>query len=211
MNEGRQIEKIGHFQRLELIGDAVIGLVVKQILFEAHPSWGPGELTSESSKYINNKGPLCRVARNLGLDKMLIVGHGEELLHVEENTKVLSDALEALFGAIFIDNEDDYRAIKKLVLKHWQPLGLLQKKFPPTEEQNKLDNDLIKAIINNNENSVQELLTLGADPNTVVLDPPSTGNIIDLSGYPNRLSLLQFATHRLVLNRYHKIFIDTWR
>ena len=124
--EKRQSREIEDFQRLEFIGDKVLNLVISHILIELYPSWREGRLTQETSKYVNNRGPLAAVARRLGLGDFLIMGRGEEFNnHARENDKVLSDAMEALLGALWLDSGCDFNFLKSFVIKHWAHLGLI--------------------------------------------------------------------------------------
>ncbi len=124
--EKRQSRDIDDFQRLEFLGDKVLNLVISHILMELHPSWREGKLTQETSKYVHNRGPLAAVARRLGLGDFLIMGRGEELNnHARENDKVLSDAMEALLGALWLDSGCDYNLLKSFIIKHWAHLGLI--------------------------------------------------------------------------------------
>ena len=129
LQERKQLPKIGHFQRLEFIGDKVLGLVMGDILMEYHPDWDEGRLTQATANYVNNQGPLAKVAENLQLGEFLIIGHGEELNHARENTKVLSDAMEALLGALWLDTGKDYSFLRKFIAKNWACLGLHDEKL----------------------------------------------------------------------------------
>lgn len=126
LNEGRQSREIEDFQRLEFIGDKVLNLIISDILMEHHPIWSEGQLTQETAKYVNNSGPLSVVARNLGLNNFLIMGRGEELNNnARDNDKVLSDATEALIGALWLDSNRNYGFLKDFIIEHWRLLGLM--------------------------------------------------------------------------------------
>lgn len=123
--EKRQQSHIGDFQRLEFIGDKVLNLVVSDIIFENHPDWREGELTTEVSKFVNNKGPLFKMAQKLKLGDYLIMGAGEEKEQkARDNPKVLSDAFEALIGALWLDSGKDFKFIREFLLKQYKLLGL---------------------------------------------------------------------------------------
>lgn len=125
INEGIQVHSIGHFQRLEFIGDRVLSMVVSDMLFEYHPKWNEGQLTKALSDFTNNSGPLAEVAERLKLGEYLIVGRGEEKQSVRGSTKVLSDAFEALVGAIWVDSNHDYDFMKDFLEEQFEPLGLV--------------------------------------------------------------------------------------
>jgi dsRNA-specific ribonuclease len=125
LNEGLQKSSIGDFQRLEFIGDRVLDMVISDILFDNYPDWNEGQLTQELSRLINNNGPLYAVAKHLKLGKFLILGSGEEQINVRSNVKALSDALEALVGAIWIDSNHDYKFMKRFIRKQFSILRLI--------------------------------------------------------------------------------------
>jgi ribonuclease-3 len=115
--EGRQKKEIGDFQRLEFIGDRVLNLVISGLLLKFNPTWSEGRLTQKLAQYTNNNGPLAHVARRLHLGDFLIMGVGEERNNsARENVKVLSDAMEALIGALWLDTNENYEFIKEFIL-----------------------------------------------------------------------------------------------
>lgn len=124
LNEHRQRADIGDFQRLEFIGDKVLGLAISDILFENHPDWREGHLTTEVSRFVHNKGPLADIAKNIALGDYLIMGIGEERVTGRNNTKALSDAFEALIGALWIDSEKNFPLVRDFVLSQFKLLGL---------------------------------------------------------------------------------------
>lgn len=174
LNEGRQITTIGDFQRLEFIGDKVLNLVISDVLLENNPTWEEGRLTIEASKWVNNKGPLAQIASNLGLGNYLIMGSGEEKQNkARENTKVLSDAFEAVLGAIWLDSDKNFQRIRKFVLKQFNSIGLrdfnqeyekLVVKFARITIANKILEDLMPEIFEaegGREMSVCEMMQFG--------------------------------------------------
>jgi ribonuclease-3 len=126
LNEGQQLIGVGSFQRLEFLGDKVLNLVVSDVLAEQHDTWDESQLTQETARFVHNKGPLADVARRLRLGDFLIMGQGEEKHNnARDNRKVLSDAMEALIGALWLDTKRDYSFLKNFIVEHWTPLGLL--------------------------------------------------------------------------------------
>jgi ribonuclease-3 len=89
-------------QRLEYLGDAVIELVVTDIIFDKLPDAGEGLLTQLRSQLVCTAG-LARVARSIGLGDYLILGKGAEMTGERDNPTILEDAFEALAGAIYLD------------------------------------------------------------------------------------------------------------
>ncbi len=96
---GRAVE---HNQRLEFLGDAVLGLVLTQKLYEQFPGHEEGPLTKARAQLVNHK-TLAASAQLLNLGEHLILSRGEEMHGGRERASALADALEALLGAIFLD------------------------------------------------------------------------------------------------------------
>lgn len=95
-----------HNQRLEFLGDAVLGLVLTRELYEKFPGFGEGPLTKARAQMVNRR-TLAGEARRLGLGEHLILSRGEESSGGRQRPSALADAFEALLGAIFIDGGYD--------------------------------------------------------------------------------------------------------
>lgn len=91
-----------HNQRLEFLGDAVLGLVLTEKLYEQFPGLEEGPLTKARAKLVN-RYTLAERARALKLGDHLILSHGEETSGGRDRASTLADAFEALLGAIFLD------------------------------------------------------------------------------------------------------------
>ncbi|MDR3225618.1 MAG: ribonuclease III [Clostridiales Family XIII bacterium] len=96
------MERIMSNQRLEYLGDAVIELVVTDIIFDKLPDADEGLLTQLRSQLVCTAG-LAREARQIGLGDYLILGRGAEMTGERDNPTILEDAFEALAGAIYLD------------------------------------------------------------------------------------------------------------
>lgn len=90
-------------ERLEFLGDAVLNLVIGRYLFERHNDLPEGELTRVRSVLVDQDG-LTRISMDLDLGNYLKLGAGEQKTGGSERPSILSDAVEALFGAIYIDS-----------------------------------------------------------------------------------------------------------
>jgi ribonuclease-3 len=95
-----------HNQRLEFLGDAVLGLVLTQKLYEQFKDLDEGPLTKARAKLVNRQ-TLAERARSLGLGAHLILSRGEEGSGGRARDSALADAYEALLGAIFLDGGFD--------------------------------------------------------------------------------------------------------
>lgn len=89
-------------ERLEFLGDAVLNLVVARHLFEALPEATEGDLSRLRARVVSAE-PLAEVAGSLGLGEALKLGTGELKTGGFRRQSILADALEALFGALFLD------------------------------------------------------------------------------------------------------------
>lgn len=89
-------------ERLEFLGDAVLGLVVAHELYAAHPDWSEGELTRARAALVNRLA-LATAARQLSLPSRIRLGRTELASGGEQKERVLGNAFEALLGAVFLD------------------------------------------------------------------------------------------------------------
>ncbi len=90
------------YERLEFLGDAVVGLVVSEWLFRSHPELPEGGL-SEIKAYLVSRQVLARHAAEIGLGHVLRLGVGEERSGGRTKPSLLADALESVTGAMFLD------------------------------------------------------------------------------------------------------------
>ena len=100
-NEHRALG-MGSNERLELLGDAVLGVVTAEYLFRRHPDLPEGDLTRLRAALVCEES-LHEVAQSLELGKYLKLGHGEELGGGRQRPSILADATESVFAAVFLD------------------------------------------------------------------------------------------------------------
>lgn len=91
------------YERLEFYGDAVLGLVIAQYLYEHHPDWDQG-MMSKARASVVQEAPLADRALALGLDQLLYLGPGEESTGGRSRPGILCDIFEAVIGAIYIES-----------------------------------------------------------------------------------------------------------
>jgi ribonuclease-3 len=91
-----------HNERLEFLGDAVLELAVSQELFRKFPEVQEGHLTKMRSALVS-EGALAQAASRIRLGECLLLGRGEDVQGGREKNSVLSDALEAVLGAVYLD------------------------------------------------------------------------------------------------------------
>lgn len=89
-------------ERLEFLGDAVLGWVVADLVYSRHNDLAEGKLT-DLRKSVVNALALAEVAHDLGIGECLQLGKGEDAAGGRAKTSILSDALEAIFGAVYLD------------------------------------------------------------------------------------------------------------
>lgn len=91
-----------HYERLEFLGDAVLGLVTADWLYEHHPELPEGELSKLKAQLVSRTS-LARFAQRLELGPELRIGVGEERSGGRTKTSLLADSMEAVFGAVYLD------------------------------------------------------------------------------------------------------------
>ena len=101
-------------QRLEFLGDSVLGLTIAEELYKLLPDVKEGELTKLKASVVCEKS-LAIVANQLEIPRYLMIGNGEKLLGIEKLDSTTSDTLEAIFGAVFLDS--DFPTAKAVVLR----------------------------------------------------------------------------------------------
>ena len=89
-------------ERLEFLGDSVLGLAVSDYLFEQYPSHSEGELTQMRSLIVSDHS-LAKVANNIKLGDYLLLGRGEDKTGGRRRDSILADGVEAIIGAAYID------------------------------------------------------------------------------------------------------------
>lgn len=88
-------------ERLEFLGDSVLGIVVTETLFRAHPDFSEGRLAKLRAAVVNARA-LAKVARTIGLGQHVKLGRGEETTGGRDKASILSDTVEAVIGAIYL-------------------------------------------------------------------------------------------------------------
>jgi ribonuclease III len=109
----------GDYQRLEFLGDRVLGLVIAEELFRNFPDLTEGELTPIHSSLV--RAEACAAAGDtVGLSEIVIVGTGEKAKGINLNRTVLGDVMEALVAAVYLDG--GFETARGFVLRVWARL-----------------------------------------------------------------------------------------
>ncbi len=101
-------------ERLEFLGDAVLGLIVAGYTFDRFPDFAEGKLAKVRSAVVNAR-VLAQVAARLGVGEVLLLGRGEEGSGGRAKASILADAFEAILGAVYLDA--GWEASRELVLR----------------------------------------------------------------------------------------------
>ncbi len=114
-------------QRLEFLGDRVLGIVVAEMLFRAFPDEDEGALARRLAALVRQDS-LDAVAREIALGRYLTISRGEEEGGGRDNPAILADACEALIGAIYLDGS--LETARTFVERHWRPKMDAEEKPP---------------------------------------------------------------------------------
>ncbi len=152
-NQGRGLEAN---ERLEFLGDAVLDLVVAESLFRRFPDQREGNLTQTKSVAVS-RAVLARKASDLGLEEFVLLSHEERQSSGGRQPSILSDAFEAVIGAMYLDGglepsrrfiervvlqglgeviaEEEHTNFKSKLLEHTQGLGAGHPKYQVSSEE----------------------------------------------------------------------------
>ncbi len=99
-------------ERLEFLGDAVLDLAISHLIMEKFPNLSEGEMSKLRASVVN-EGSLAVMAKGIGLDQYLLLGHGEELSGGRKKPSILADSFEAVIAAIYMDGgfEEAFRTV----------------------------------------------------------------------------------------------------
>lgn len=118
LNEANEAGRADN-ERLEFLGDSVLSLAISDILMRRFPEQPEGELSKARSALVNEAG-LARVSDGLQLGQWIFLGRGEEQAGGRQKRSLLSNALEALIGAVYLDG--GFAAAFRVVERLFQPV-----------------------------------------------------------------------------------------
>ena len=130
-----------NYQRLEFLGDRILDLAISEHIFDLFPNENEGDLAKRQVALVCGKMIAC-VAQENNLGPHIRMSAGEEAYGGRENQSNLENVMEAILGAIFLDNRD-YNIVKEVVLRLWQEKFLSFKK-PPQDPKSELQEILQK-------------------------------------------------------------------
>ena len=112
----KSYDSVNNNEKLEFLGDRVLGLVISKKLLEIYPNDQEGALDKKLASLVNKKR-CFEVAKSLELEKFILVGNMRKKIIKIEN-KIVSDCCEALIGAIYLDQ--GLNIAEKFILKTWK-------------------------------------------------------------------------------------------
>lgn len=120
-------------ERLEFLGDSVLGMVIASVLFDQFPGAGEGDLTRMRADIVRGTS-LARVANRVGLGQHMILGRGEEAAGGRHRDRNLAGAVEAMIGAVY--EAHGYRAAKAFTRRLLKPeLEQIRRRRPRRREK----------------------------------------------------------------------------
>ncbi len=113
----QKINRCKDYERLEFLGDAVLELLSSQFFFETYPEMSEGEMTRQRSAMVCEPA-LAFCARDLSLGEYILLGKGEEATGGRKRDSIISDVMEAVIGAVYLDGglEEARGFVKKYIL-----------------------------------------------------------------------------------------------
>ena len=106
-------------ERLEFLGDSVLGLIISEFLINKMPAEHEGKLTKIKS-FIVSETSLYKVAENIGIERYILLGKSEFSSQNHDKSSIISDAVEAIIGAIYLDG--GIEGAKKFIIKHFKKI-----------------------------------------------------------------------------------------
>ena len=122
------------YERLEFLGDRVLGLVISESLLKRFPDEREGQIARRYAKLVR-RDSLAVVARKIKFGDYVLISAGEEAAGARESITILSDALEAVIGALYWDG--GLEVAKRFILEHWESLLELDED-PPVDSKTAL-------------------------------------------------------------------------
>lgn len=117
------------YQRLEFLGDRVLGLIVSELLFRRFPDEPEGALAKRLAALVRQE-TLTQVSAGLGLSRHLVLARAEDEAGERDNPALMADVCESLIGALYLDG--GLTAARRFIEAHWSPL--LEAELTPPQD-----------------------------------------------------------------------------
>ena len=111
----KSYDSLKNYEKLEFLGDRILGFVISKKLIELYPNQKEGVLDKKLASLVN-KNQCLEVAKHIGLEKFILIGNKKTNAKVEN--KILADSIEALIGAIYYDK--GFEVTEKFILNMWK-------------------------------------------------------------------------------------------
>ena len=111
----KSFDSVNNYEKLEFLGDRILGFVISKKLIELYPSEKEGVLDKKLASLVN-KNKCLEVAKTVSLEKFILVGNKNSKTKVEN--KIIADSIEALIGAIYY--EKGFEVVEKFILNMWR-------------------------------------------------------------------------------------------
>ena len=111
----KSYDSLKNYEKLEFLGDRILGFVISKKLIELYPNQKEGVLDKKLASLVN-KNQCLEVAKHIGLEKFILIGNKKTNSKVEN--KILADSIEALIGAIYYDK--GFEVTEKFILNMWK-------------------------------------------------------------------------------------------
>jgi len=122
-------------ERIEFLGDAILGLLVAEYIYQNFPDMQEGKMSKLRATYVCEDAN-AKYAKEIGIDKLLLLGRGEEATGGRTRPAILSDAFESFLGAVYLSH--GINAVKKILEKEVFPLILARDEKPFVDYKSKL-------------------------------------------------------------------------
>ena len=113
----RKNKGVQGYERLEFLGDSIIGMIIAEIIYHKFPNLPEGQLSVMLSNLVNSKA-MSDIALEIGLSENIKMDYGEEKSGGRQNHKNLEDCLESLVAAVYLDS--DFPTVQKLIAELWE-------------------------------------------------------------------------------------------
>ena len=111
----KSYDSLKNYEKLEFLGDRILGFVISKKLIELYPNQKEGVLDKKLASLVN-KNQCLEIAKHIGLEKFILIGNKKTNAKVEN--KILADSIEALIGAIYYDK--GFEITEKFILNMWK-------------------------------------------------------------------------------------------
>lgn len=190
----QKINKYANYERLEFLGDAVLELLSSQFFFENYPDMSEGDMTQKRSSMVCEPA-LAFCARDLCLGKYVLLGKGEEATGGRERDSIISDVMEAVLGAIYLDGgfEKAQRFVQKFILSDLENKQLFyDSKTILQEKVQRAGKQLVYALVDESGPEHNKIFTVEAR-----LD----GKVVGTGQGRNKKAAQQKAAYQVLLDK----------